>query len=66
MNLIKQNPCHSEHIRFAQCKLREELHSKWPAVGIEPTPYCLQNSCSAAELRWQIIIKKNTFAILFS
>ncbi|TSC91710.1 MAG: hypothetical protein CEN90_174, partial [Parcubacteria group bacterium Licking1014_17] len=24
-----------------------------PAVGFGPTTYCLQNSCSAAELRWR-------------
>jgi hypothetical protein len=24
-----------------------------PPVGFEPTTCCLQNSCSAAELRWQ-------------
>src|SRR3989338_4894048 len=28
-----------------------------PAVGIEPTAYCLQNSCSTAELRRQIFYK---------
>ena len=28
-----------------------------PAVGIEPTTYCLQNSCSATELRWQNFVR---------
>src|SRR3989344_5719313 len=28
-----------------------------PPVGIEPTTYCLQNSCSTTELGWQNFIR---------
>jgi hypothetical protein len=49
------------HVQHWYSTLREKpCQEHEPAVGFEPTTYCLQNNCSAAELRW---LKANCLAL---